>query len=61
MNRQRRSMAKKKARKPGATGDRDRIVGRRRSRRPIILLTIITAFASLAFVVAGVINFGASR
>ena len=54
-------MAKKKARKPGATGDRDRIVGRRRSRMPIILLTIITAFASLALVVAGVINFGASR
>jgi hypothetical protein len=54
-------MAKKRARKPASSGDRDRIVGRRRSKLPIILLSIITAVASLALVVAGILNFGASR
>jgi hypothetical protein len=54
-------MAKKKLRKSGTPGERERITGRRRTKLPIILLTIITAFASLALIVAGVINFGASR
>jgi hypothetical protein len=57
----RKDMAKKKARKVVQGRDRDRLPGRRQSRMPIVLLTLITAFASLALVVAGILNFGASR
>jgi hypothetical protein len=61
ISRQKVNMAKKKARRPASVGDRDRIVGRRRSKLPLLLLTIITAVASLALIVAGILNFGAPR
>jgi hypothetical protein len=49
-------VAKKRQKKVAAT-DRDRIKPRRRSRLPVLVLTIITAIASLALLIAGFMNF----
>ncbi len=51
-------MAKRKGWRGAATpGGRDRAIARRRSRWPMILLTIVTAIASLALIVAGYLSF----
>jgi hypothetical protein len=54
-------MPKKRTRKPTASGERERGVTRRRSKLPIIVLMLITAFASLALVIAGILNFGTTH
>jgi hypothetical protein len=54
-------MAKKRPRKSAQGGERDRLIGRRRSRLPVILLTVVTALASLALIIAGILNFAAPR
>ncbi len=51
-------MAKKKNRRVAATGAREHHTPRRRSRLPIIVLSVITAVASLALVASGVLGFG---